>query len=1058
MRKINLLFWVLVLAFASNVYAQDKVYLDFNRIEWVPKAPAYSPTDNAVGGKVAGAEYLIDDNQKTFLALVKAGKSYNGVTGPSNIQDLGFTIEMPEAKLFDYFRIHFNSGNNYHYLRPWVVSVYGSNDPSATFTTGEWTLIKDALGNDKITIQEETKPDAPGTGTGAPFETPNIDLENATAYKFIKVLYEGMSPSASGSTLQVAEFFVGKTTNDRVIEKSADISFGDIMVDKVAEKIMGIKGYNLNTPLSYTLKGDGADAFMVTPKPGAASSTGDTITIKFSPTAKKLYTAKLIINMTGVLEPDTIVLTGNSDFELPVQISDASEHWYYIQFERQATAGKVLTNPVTAGELIKQSFLTPGNDKQMWKVTGTWDNYKVVNKAGEELTYVYIASSENPETGETTPEVSSYNTSATGDSFGFIRYKETESWQLNNISSTTVPAGKTYLIDDAGENIACGALNNAGARLKFIEADKSSYVIPGDTVAIGAVKRNTAEDLTVIVGGLNLTENITITLGDDKDGVYTLKTTSLPSTGGVIEMTFAPKAYKKISYATITLKSASLSESFVVSATSDVGISKYYVYSGETNPWGTRDDGEFVSTIPTLKAEDEVWIAKGEYTVAQIGLPVKAAIYGGFSGTENSIEERALLSGGKAWEFTNATVLKNSASLILSITDSLTIVDGITFEGLANGRAIQNLSSKATKGIIRNCIMKNFNSLGDGGAMNIRFKTEIYNCLITANKANKGGGGYLDNVLIHDCEIIGNSVPTDASASRGNVNGGGGGLLMVASEAYNLYVAENVASYGGGLFPRTTSKVYNSIIVDNTAKAGSGISFDERDSGVMVYNVTVANNISTTDGGAGVNFAAEADGKTQKLYNSILWNNKDLYDAVLDIGITGSVKPSPDIRNVIINDANGYAENIDPCLVVKDGISEEDGGKIFVTGSWQTALESPGVNKGFTLLTEEIVNPDDENDVIPATYLQFATDKDYAGNTRIFGTIDIGPYENQLASSVVKPDAEIEGNVIDTKYYNMQGIEVSTPTINGVYIKKELLDTNKIRATKVLFTNKHTNQ
>ena len=107
MRKINLLFMTLMLMFASVVSSQDIVYLDFDRSGWTATAPAYSPTDAVVGGDVAGAKYLLDDKTTTFLALVKPNKTYSGITGPSNITDLGFVIDMGSAQLFDYFRVQF---------------------------------------------------------------------------------------------------------------------------------------------------------------------------------------------------------------------------------------------------------------------------------------------------------------------------------------------------------------------------------------------------------------------------------------------------------------------------------------------------------------------------------------------------------------------------------------------------------------------------------------------------------------------------------------------------------------------------------------------------------------------------------------------------------------------------------------------------------------------------------------------------------------------------------------------------------------------------------------
>ena len=707
MKKINLLFMALALTcvFALRAFAQDDVYNDIDRTNWIASAPPYSPTDAAVGGGVAGAEYLLDGDQATFLALVKPGKSLNGVTGPATIEELYFTIEMGAPQTFNYFRLLFRKGNSYDYLRPWAISVYGSNGTGDART---WTLITDMLANEVITL-----PNA--EGNGGTYSTGEVLLNNTTAYSSVKVVYRGMSPSTSGSSLQAGEFFLGSVSYDRVLYKPADVSFGDIMQGASAVKTLTVTGANLISAITYTVGGEDASAFTVTP--GAWTSAGGTADITFSPTARKLYNATLTIASANTLESQTINLTGNADFDLPVQLSEgANEHWYYVQFARQATEGKVWT--VAESDTIKQLSLVIDNAAQLWKVSGTWDNYVITSKSNKNLYYAYAPAGQDPVSGTEVPEVNSYILQTGGDKFGFVRYQTTDTWQLKNLTSTA-PEGKIYLNDISGTSVGGYSLNNAGNQLTFIAADLPQFVVPGDTVPIGSTKQNTSKVLTVPVSGVKLTSSITVSKSEDADDVFTLNTATLPAAGGDVEITYAPTAYKKLSCATITLTSGGATESFVVSATSDIGVSKYYV-----GGWNDPADGEVVAAIPTttLKAGDEVWIAAGEYTTGQITVPANVSIYGGFAGTETSPEQRAV--GSKPWEFTNATVLKNSASLVLSITGANTVIDGITFEGTSvAGRAIQNTSTAGTGTVFRNNIVKNFTSNADGGGMNIRYET-----------------------------------------------------------------------------------------------------------------------------------------------------------------------------------------------------------------------------------------------------------------------------------------------------------------------------------------------
>ncbi len=1056
MKKNYLLFIALMLISISvqSVFAQDAVYNDIDRLNWVPQAPPYSPTDAAPGidGKVAGAKYLIDGNVNTFLALVKPGKTYSGITGPATIEDLGFTFDFGVAQKFNYFRIHFRGNNTYDYLRPWQVSIYGSNGTQTDPAQRTWTLITDVSGNSKITL-----PNAEGNGTNK--ATGNIVLENSATYTSVKVVYTGMSSSTSGSSLQLGEFYLGQVSYDKVIDKPADVSFGDILMNASSTKTLTVNGANLSNEITY-LKGTEADATAFTVTPGTWSNTGGSATITFTPTQRKQYSTTLTINSTGALEPQTISLTGNADFDLPVKLSssdNSNENWYYIQFERQSTAAKVLTivDPAAEVDTLKQMPLNNQNDNQLWKITGTWDNYSLVNKSNKAIYYTYSPVGEDPLTGLKTPEINKYVTRAVenGDKFGFIRYQETNKWQLRNTSSTIAPENRYFLNDLSGIYVGGYSLNNAGNSLRFIEANNSEIIVPGDSVKLGSVNQFSRDTISVIIGSIKLTESINAAITKDDDQVFDLKSTTVSAQGGELEIIFAPKQYKKVSYATISLTSGNVTKSFVVSATSDVGISKYYV--GTAEQWGNRVDGEVVSTIPVLKTNDVVWMAEGEYTVPQISIPANVTVYGGFSGTETLPVQRTV--GNKPWDFDHPTILKNSASLIFSITAANTVIDGFILNGTnVIGRAIQNITSTAKGGKIRNCIMRNFNSNTDGGAMNVRYETEIYNCSITNNKGNKGGGGYFDQVTIHDCDITNNSVPTTATKPIGSSDGGGGGIFLAnalpSTSAYNLYIAGNSASFGGGVYARSNTKVYNCVIVNNTATSGSGIAFDERDSEAIIYNVTVANNHATATAGSGICFAADATNRIQRLLNVILWNNTDIYGEIYNIGVneSGAGKATPEIKNTIIDDLAYYAGQ-NPNLVITNGIAETDSTVLFAA-NWITAATSKGIERGTILISEETVDPVTE-EVIPAKYLVFAKTTDLAGNQRIGGTIDIGPYEDQSNISGFKHTEIIDGNVIETKYYNIQGVELRLPVSTGIYIKKETMDNQKVRISKILHVN-----
>jgi chondroitin AC lyase len=394
-------------------------------------------------------------------------------------------------------------------------------------------------------------------------------------------------------------------------------------------------------------------------------------------------------------------------------------------------------------------------------------------------------------------------------------------------------------------------------------------------------------------------------------------------------------------------------------------------------------------------ANDEIWIAAGEYTVPGITLSKsKVTLYGSFAGTENSIDERAKVPGGKSWEFANPTVLTNSGAHIFSSTggNNSIVVDGIIFDGKkVSGRRAMNLISAntSTSHRISNCIIRNYLMNGDGAGMNIRCKADIYDCLISGNEntANGGGGAYFDYaVSMYRCEVTNNK--------SGN-NGGGvqaNGLQGVIS-LYNCRFENNSATYAGGGVYGNQLQMHDCIIVNNTAGTGGGIAFDARKVST-VWNVTIANNKATSETGAGgVSFYenythANAVNVNMNLQvvNSILWNNR---------GASGQPVECANVAGNTANKTNGKILN---CIINKidysylsfsDNVIATDSAAIFGE-NWVTLTTAPTVDTG-TL---------EAGATLPKT--------DYAGNTRIIGTtIDIGPYENQNGTTWVNPNIEV---------------------------------------------------
>jgi chitodextrinase len=417
---------------------------------------------------------------------------------------------------------------------------------------------------------------------------------------------------------------------------------------------------------------------------------------------------------------------------------------------------------------------------------------------------------------------------------------------------------------------------------------------------------------------------------------------------------------------------------------------KTWYVNGATTTWQGKPADDVKATIAeaiTAAGTDEaqIWIAAGTYDVSTAIVlgGKKISLYGGFAGTESSIDERAKVADGKAWEFTNPTVLSVSAvTNVISIGSAVgapTVIDGFTMQGADNESNTKGVyANNAGNVTIRNCIVQGFGKTGttDGGGMDIRGASSavtVERCLVQNNRGKNGGGIYVaegPNNLIKDCEILNNVSGTSGeetnnparAAGTPSPSNWGGGVLLNNATITNCLVAGNAAYAGGGILVRSnTSKIINCIVVNNTATYGGGIGFDKRVTAGLVINSTVAGNTATDGGGV---FLSD---NGQGMYNTILWNNKK-----------GDV-----VENVVAKLSDGTAKT----PVLKSNISDADlsaygAGNLIVADSaalfgekWLTAATSPGKDAG----TVEGITP-------PAT--------DFAGRIRVKGAaIDIGPCE-----------------------------------------------------------------
>ena len=397
---------------------------------------------------------------------------------------------------------------------------------------------------------------------------------------------------------------------------------------------------------------------------------------------------------------------------------------------------------------------------------------------------------------------------------------------------------------------------------------------------------------------------------------------------------------------------------------------------------------------------DTIWVANGTYKPTKkagngvqdrdMAFVLKAgvALYGGFAGTETSINQRQLPTLG---DTKNGSILSGDIGVINDTTDNCYHVvisvgdttvprtlDGFTITGSyadgsgnitilgyllgrSNGGGIYSTNSSL---ILANVTICGNRVTGGGGGMHNDTSSLVFtNVAINGNRANIGGGGIaiLSSSLVFTDVTINNNVVAIA----------GGGIHMdhTSAKLTNINISGNYAvAVGGGMHncEYSSIEVTNATICGNTASSGCGI-FNANVSPIFT-NVVISGNMTlfSNDVGGGVYNVFSSP----IFRNTVIWgNNKG--------GVLDDVGCISTYSHCLIQ---GRIDTINGCISaasVTGAIFRKPTDTLEAptsSGDYRLAANSPLINKGNN------------------TYN--ATPFDLAGNPRICeGTIDIGAYE-----------------------------------------------------------------
>ncbi|MDR1154688.1 MAG: M60 family metallopeptidase [Bacteroidales bacterium] len=155
-----------------------------DRSAWTVITSFAGVPDATIGGDKP--VYIIDGSQTTAFSFIKPGKSYEGVTGPSDYIP-SFTIDMKEKQEFNYFVYrHRTANNNSEFIRAREISFYGKNTEE-----GDFVPIVENVAIDHTENRDEIKV-----------------VFGKVEYRYVQLVINDWNQS-SGSSIQVSEFNAG---------------------------------------------------------------------------------------------------------------------------------------------------------------------------------------------------------------------------------------------------------------------------------------------------------------------------------------------------------------------------------------------------------------------------------------------------------------------------------------------------------------------------------------------------------------------------------------------------------------------------------------------------------------------------------------------------------------------------------------------------------------------------------------------------------------------------------------------------------------------------------
>ena len=469
----------------------------------------------------------------------------------------------------------------------------------------------------------------------------------------------------------------------------------------------------------------------------------------------------------------------------------------------------------------------------------------------------------------------------------------------------------------------------------------------------------------------------------------------------------------------------------------------------------------------------EIWMAQGTYYPSKMFTPDGTdernrafrllsgqKIYGGFNGTENSLEQRdwerhpTVLSA----DYLKTTTTDNDNAVHLLLVEDQK--DWVVVDGLQVTGGYADFSDESSKGggmcIVNSRVsMSNMsfanNFADDGGALYVK-KSSITmdNVLLQENVSDNAGGGacfeknveaVLKNVVFRKnkaddyggglyCEDNVRTVQQDVRYIENFGGDYGGGFHDEGENGFHrmtkmVFEKNTTEGYGGAVFTYEGCRldVDQSVFKNNDAEYGGAV-YHSSNSNINVANALFAGNVAEEGGGAF--YSDGRDGCRVKLINATLVKNFAEYGNVLSLegNIQLSLANSILFQNLRKDKGEIFDISDENKVQIKNSLFEGDlkqkgikdlGGNIssdpvFVNsqrGDYRLAACSPAIDKG--------------DNSAAARY-----GKDLSGRARkVDERVDMGAYENPFLEAFPDLQLEAEQNFCENREYTLRDISLS---------------------------------